>query len=101
MLVLTRIRKFIILNVFYILMYFIGDIFLFKIDDLFRYITCVQLYIIYLITVAPDRPKIYFQDGNVIGRERQENYQQVSGNMIVVDEGSETITLICRVVGGK
>lgn len=54
-----------------------------------------------LITVAPDRPKIYFQDGNAIGRERQENYQQVSGNMIVVDEGSEAITLICRVVGGK
>lgn len=68
---------------------------------MFEYITRVQLHIIYLITVAPDRPKIYFQDGNVFGRERQENYQQVSGNMIVVDEGSETITLICRVVGGK
>jgi len=60
---------------------------------MFNYVLC--------ITVAPERPTIYFEYGNSIGADRPENYQQNSGNVIVVDEGSPTVTLVCRVVGGK
>ncbi|XP_022178469.1 uncharacterized protein LOC111039313 [Myzus persicae] len=52
------------------------------------------------VIVAPDRPTIYFEYGNSIGGDRPENYQHNSGNVIVVDEGSPTVTLVCRVVGG-
>ncbi|XP_029341821.1 uncharacterized protein LOC100167149 isoform X2 [Acyrthosiphon pisum] len=52
------------------------------------------------VIVAPERPTIYFEYGNSIGGDRPENYQQNSGNVIVVDEGSLTVTLVCRVVGG-
>lgn len=59
-----------------------------------------------MITVAPDRPKIYIDRGNGIGEgagdtDRPENYQQDSGNVIVVDEGSPAVTLVCSVNGGK
>jgi len=53
------------------------------------------------IIVAPERPTINFEYGNSIGGDRPENYQQKSGNVIVVDEASPTVTLVCRVVGGE
>uniref|UniRef100_A0A2S2PHW8 Ig-like domain-containing protein n=1 Tax=Schizaphis graminum TaxID=13262 RepID=A0A2S2PHW8_SCHGA len=54
------------------------------------------------VIVAPERPTIYFEygNGNSIGGDRPENYQQNPGNVIVVDEASPTVTLVCRVVGG-
>jgi len=53
------------------------------------------------IIVAPERPTIHLEYGNSIGGDRPENYQQKSGNVIVVDEASPTVTLVCRVVGGE
>ncbi|XP_025191738.1 uncharacterized protein LOC112591991 [Melanaphis sacchari] len=52
------------------------------------------------VIIAPERPTIYFEYGNSIGGDRPENYRQNSGNVIVVDEASPTVTLVCRVVGG-
>lgn len=52
------------------------------------------------VTVAPGRPKIYFEQKNKVEEDRPENYQQDSQN-IVIDEGSPTVTLVCIVNGGK
>jgi len=54
-----------------------------------------------LFVVAPDRPKIYAEYKNDVGGDRQENYPQVPENIIAIDEGTQTLTLVCRVIGGK
>lgn len=58
-------------------------------------------FMFFFFAVAPDQPKIYFEYGNSIEKDHPENYQQDSGNLIVIDEGNLTITLICRVSGGN
>lgn len=51
--------------------------------------------------VAPDRPIISYEHGNAGGADGPENYQQDMGITIVFDEGSPSVTLVCRVNGGK
>lgn len=55
----------------------------------------------YFVVVAPDRPKIYVENGNSVGGDRREDHQRGSRNLIVIDEGTPTVTLVCLVVGGK
>lgn len=53
------------------------------------------------VIVAPDKPTITLEHGHAIGRDLENSQLQEPGNMIVIDEGSPSVTLVCTVNGGK